>query len=294
MSQTPKFARCSSSGFKESLYECQCPWPDDIFVQCGGSGVVLSKQGNYKTAFFEAFPNNPSTFIRGEGETIEKAEANCFSKYEKIMKCDGHVYKRLHAEHGVCEKCGLFTSYCFPPEAKCSVCGKEHVNFSLDKEPLCFKHYLEAVNNITPDKIANATSYMEKSTLKYALKHKGEYDVVLENNLLDLSVDYKIQRYMDELSKGFIKFEVSLSGKVADLMEGKIPTLGFLRASTASDKVLEQNPELFKNIFRWYLNDKGLIHFDMSREEIVREFMEKTLDMLKNWDEQKSSIDDDE
>src|SRR6185437_3752203 len=120
----PKLARTS---FGEP-FACLKPWPEDMFVQCGSSGLVLGKDP-YRTAFFEAFPKNPSTFLRGEGKTIEDAEASCVEKYEKILACDEHDYARHGEEHGRCKKCGLFTSYCFPPEAVCSVCGKEHVNF---------------------------------------------------------------------------------------------------------------------------------------------------------------------
>ena len=89
--------------FNKEPYNCLKPWPEDCFCQCGGNGVVFtdnssmgelltnpkdqqeaikavlgeeSKKTHYKTAFFEAFPKNPSCFIRGEGKTIEEAEEN--------------------------------------------------------------------------------------------------------------------------------------------------------------------------------------------------------------------------
>lgn len=84
-------------------YSCKKPWDDDIFVQCGGNGIVLSQtdfqkilsdpkesldtlkaiageptnKKHYRTAFFEAFPKKPNCFLRGEGKTIEEAEENC-------------------------------------------------------------------------------------------------------------------------------------------------------------------------------------------------------------------------
>lgn len=54
-------------------WPCAFPWPEDCFCQAGHSGVVFTKSGHYRTAFFEAFPKNPNTFIRGEGSTIEVA-----------------------------------------------------------------------------------------------------------------------------------------------------------------------------------------------------------------------------
>lgn len=59
-------------------YNCICDWPDDCFVQGGGDGIVIVRDGdNYNTAYFEAFPKNPDCFIRGEGETMEDAEKRC-------------------------------------------------------------------------------------------------------------------------------------------------------------------------------------------------------------------------
>ncbi len=84
-----KMARKSWGG----EYETKANWPENCFVQCGDRGLVLSKNGNYRTAFFEACPDNiPAdgypdglgTFLRGEGESIEEAEQACFIKYEKI------------------------------------------------------------------------------------------------------------------------------------------------------------------------------------------------------------------
>lgn len=73
-------------------------WPDDCTVQWGGRGVVFSGKETYQTAFFEAFPADGSAgFLRGEGKTIEEAEADAFSQWERQAGCfrgRGHRWTR--------------------------------------------------------------------------------------------------------------------------------------------------------------------------------------------------------
>ena len=71
-------------------------WPSDTYVQWGGRGVVLradDKGGSYSTAFFEAMPAGGG-FIRGEGKSIEEAEADAFSRFEKEDACRPHRWGR--------------------------------------------------------------------------------------------------------------------------------------------------------------------------------------------------------
>lgn len=85
-------------------------WPEKCYVQWGNSGVVLSADGNYRTAFFEAFPrDNAGGFIRGEGPTIAAAEADAFSKYTKEANCN-HRWGRKGYRNGgaLCYHCGAF------------------------------------------------------------------------------------------------------------------------------------------------------------------------------------------
>jgi hypothetical protein len=124
-------SRASWSG-KEEPYPCSQAWPHDCFVQCGGDGVVLPRNTittileggdmtpiakciagslptTYRTAFFEAFPKFPDTFIRGEGATIEEAEMSCWRKYVKITSCPKHEFERRGRTDGYCycKHCGL-------------------------------------------------------------------------------------------------------------------------------------------------------------------------------------------
>ena len=127
-----RLAKRSSWIGKEDPYPCSQAWPHDCFVQCGGDGVVLprntiepilgkgditpvaqglsgSMSGAYRTAFFEAFPKFPDTFIRGEGATVEEAESSCWKKYVKITSCQKHEFDRRGRKDGYCycKHCGM-------------------------------------------------------------------------------------------------------------------------------------------------------------------------------------------
>lgn len=95
-----------------------CAWPDDATVQWGRHGIVLGDKTSYQTAFFEVFlKNNPKAdFLRGEGETLEAAEEDAFSRYRKAMACD-HLFGRRGYLNGVgrCLRCGHLKSNVFKP-----------------------------------------------------------------------------------------------------------------------------------------------------------------------------------
>lgn len=105
---------------KDAGYTPSCAWPDDCYVQWGSSGVVLGGNENYRTAFFEAFPNdNSGGFIRGEGASIEDAECKAFTRWRQESQCQ-HIWSRQVRKKdgtpgwlytnggGVCVKCGAF------------------------------------------------------------------------------------------------------------------------------------------------------------------------------------------
>lgn len=95
---------------KDTDYSPSCAWPAKCYVQWGSSGVVLSKKGNYGTAFFEAFPgDNAGGFIRGEGPTIADAEASAFAKYIKEISCSHRWGRKGYLNGGAfCHHCGAF------------------------------------------------------------------------------------------------------------------------------------------------------------------------------------------
>ena len=106
--------------WKYDGYEPSCAWPDDCYVQWGSVGVVLREAeygGSYWTAFFESFPTDPKTFIRGEGETVQVAEAKAYQAFQRYRACNGHEFERRNYTNGAgfCKHCGLFKSQAFEP-----------------------------------------------------------------------------------------------------------------------------------------------------------------------------------
>lgn len=199
----PKTARQSFG----QPWVCQKPWPEDCFVQCGGSGIVIgnAEKDSYTTAFFEAFPKEPKTFIRGEGNDVAAAEANAWDKFQKILACDQHEFVRYGTEHGICKKCKLFQSNIFPPEASCSVCGKPHVNASgPDKSPMCHKHSIEAwlaqdaaeIASNAPRASGLAGFFDGTGAAKFARLAAYRHKVEAEMGLIDLDAaeDWKIMQ----------------------------------------------------------------------------------------------------
>lgn len=99
------------------------PWPDDMFVQGGGRGIVFVGGGTaYKTAFVEAFPNNPPTFLRGEGDSIEAAEDACWARYQRMQACPAApAHGPFEAQGytngvGTCTSCGTRFTSVLPPQ----------------------------------------------------------------------------------------------------------------------------------------------------------------------------------
>lgn len=112
-------------------------WPVDCPLQAGTNGAVFDKShpdGAYNTCFFEAFPRNPSTFLRGEGATVADAETAAWQQWQRINACPA---VQTNGEHrfeargyrnggGICADCGLFSSHVFTGEDLgqfCAVCG---------------------------------------------------------------------------------------------------------------------------------------------------------------------------
>lgn len=124
-------------------YECKQDWLDDCFVQCGDEGFVVSEKDSYLTAYFEAFPNNPKTFIRGEGKTIEEAEKKAWETLQLYSSCPNHEFERRGYENGVgfCKHCNLFNSNAFEPLNKCTICEvpTHHIQ-ALNRKWYCKEH----------------------------------------------------------------------------------------------------------------------------------------------------------
>lgn len=238
-------------------YDCQKNWPTDTFMQCGQKGIVIStkkEKPSYRTAFFEAFPNDPSTFIRGEGSSIEEAEAAAFKKYEKIIACNEHDYKRrLESEHGNCVKCGLFTSNCFPPVHSCSVCQKPEVNYSFNKNHYCCEHYMQEVQTIVQNYSLTTPeyedSYSETSLNKYDVEHLAFFNLANKYNLLGESKEeYKIHNYIDKQETKFDDFVYNKAGLIYNQFLKENNPLSIFQFSKFTGKIF-LNEELYESMF---------------------------------------------
>ena len=111
------------------MYANKHPWPDTCRTQHGGNGIVLvGGDDYYRTAFFEAFPRDPDTFIRGEGPTVEAAEDAAWQQHLRHQACGGHEFESRGYKNGAgfCRHCNMFSSRVFTPEQLglyCRVCG---------------------------------------------------------------------------------------------------------------------------------------------------------------------------
>jgi len=153
-------------------YECHFDWPENCFVQCGGSGIVFTKEGaletvltapeegiktissalkspsgpeHYVTAFFEAFPRDPSCFLRGEGKSIEEAEASCWEWYQRVVACGEHEFDRRGRRdgYGFCKKCNMGSMFAGPLDT-CCVCNVPTCfAYDADQQAYCREHLQE-------------------------------------------------------------------------------------------------------------------------------------------------------
>jgi hypothetical protein len=205
-------------------YDCKHEW--NCFVQCGGSGVVFSKTGAYRTAFFEAFPNVPvKCFIRGEGESIEEAEKNAWEKYQKIISCDHKMERRTRTDgYGYCKHCS-YSSMVFEPLTKCCKC-KIPTNYGTDYKGkmYCKKHHKVRPKN--PDPKSRNGLFGELFTHRRPRKYK---------KLLKEAAAIKFKEIGYTTS---IKYSVSCVDSVKLTCQDKVITLHFTGQFTSLLKCL--------------------------------------------------------
>lgn len=189
-------------------YVCQKPWDEDMFVQCGGRGVVLKRKDpekSYTTAFFEAFPNNPSCFLRGEGSTVEEAEAACWEKYQKVITCDHEMERRDRRDgYGYCKHCA-YASMVFEPLDKCCKCGVP-TRYTTDYKGrhYCKKHGRTKPKNPNPSRMERMMDLdsrrlprKEKKLLKKAALYRFKQNGIVGKMTYkySLSPQFKISHY---------------------------------------------------------------------------------------------------
>lgn len=126
-------------------YVLRHPWPADCAVQSGGHGLVLGPTTRI-TAFFEAFPSEPKTFIRGEGATVEDAEDAAWARWVRVSAGDHeHRWETRGYRNGAgfCAECGLFASGVFDLAeigSVCEVCGVGTYWSEVDGKLYCQEH----------------------------------------------------------------------------------------------------------------------------------------------------------
>jgi hypothetical protein len=178
-------------------YDCKKEWPDDCFVQCGDTGIVFGRSGSlenvmtadnvlgalseeivdektYTTAFFEAFPKEPNTFIRGEGKNVEEAEENAWNDFQKFSLCDKHEFEKRGYKNGAgfCKHCGMFASDAFEPENKCIICGKPtYYTNDIDDNWYCEEH-----DNLMPEDKKPEWKKRHERLKKYMEEKKNKND----------------------------------------------------------------------------------------------------------------------
>lgn len=194
--------KMSSGPEYDSKYEWNC------FCQGGGSGIVLpsnsfnkifnsddpleklaeeaSDEKAYLTAFFEAFPNNPSCFLRGEGKNIEEAEEKCWQKYQKILTCNHEMERRGRTDgYAYCKHCS-YSATVFEPLTKCCKCGKP-TSYDTDfrGKYYCKKHSATKPKNPKPSvldinhkRVPRKYKKLLKKCAKNAFEYEGYYGKV--------------------------------------------------------------------------------------------------------------------
>lgn len=130
---------------KRNGYEVHHDWPIATLLSAGGAGIVLTANGARGTAFFEATVISPSTFIRGEGDTMREAENAAWSQYQGYIQCPGHEFEARNYRNGAgfCRRCNMFKSKAFTPEdlgMSCDVCGTPTYWCAIGERTFCEAH----------------------------------------------------------------------------------------------------------------------------------------------------------
>lgn len=250
-------------------YDCVFEWPDNCFVQCGERGIVGSKLGNvYETAFFEAFPKEPSTFIRGEGKNIQEAEEQAWNQYNKHLVCNHHEYKRhgQDSEHGICIHCGLFTSHVFPPVHFCSICNKKEVPLEYDHKHYCLEHFISEMPKFSFSDFEE-DDYNNKEYLLFTKCEALRFDVLCRHNLINsLSEEYKEINKWNKLTDSFSTYFHNKIIEEANIIEIKLNIFDHIR----SKRNISKDSKLYQQIFSNYLH-KEFKELNFSNKDVSLE-----------------------
>lgn len=161
----------------DSVYDWSC------FCQGGDNGVVFSKKGNYNTAFFEAFPDDPKCFLRGEGKNIQEAEQAAWNKYQKILVCNHEMERRGRTDgYAYCKHCS-YASTVFEPLTKCCKCGVPTAYASDYRgKHYCKKHSRVMPKDPNPSRVSRLRENGKKLPRKYKKSLKKAAECVFQYN----------------------------------------------------------------------------------------------------------------
>ena len=182
-------------------YDCKYDW--GCFCQAGEHGVVFYSNGNYSTAFFEAFPEKPKCFLRGEGKTVEEAEEKCWQKYQKVITCN-HEMERRHRTDGYayCKHCD-YSAMVFEPLTKCCKCGVP----TAYAEDMRGKYFCKKCSHTIPRKYMDDLDPNKKAKRRLPRKLKK---MVKQGASIRL---YQTHRYEKITFKYYFDLELSGNGK---------------------------------------------------------------------------------
>lgn len=256
----------ASRSFGEG-YHCLKDWPEDTYTQCGDKGVVLGNKP-YRTAFFEAFPKEPKTFIRGEGQTVEEAEEKAWNKYQSIINCEKHYFNRVgNTETAVCHLCNLKLTQYYPPIGSCCVCGKEHTKNIIKSKIYCIDHFLEEIQEINKlNKYENILDLFNIELIGENNNSEEEYylyeeyliaSYALKNSFLNNMEEHEKSNYIDEMS---YKFSDYLNKIVYKAFKKESETTGSHYLFTMNAKILQiksftYNKKLIETILKSFFEN---------------------------------------
>lgn len=240
-------------------YQCRKEWPDDCSVQCGGRGIVGTSTGVYETAFFEASPKDPSTFIRGEGKSILDAEEDAWNRYQRILACPEHEYQRHGAgsEHGICIHCQLFSSHVFPPVYSCKCCGKNEVALEHEGHHFCLTHYCETMSYYKISDIKPESLFDDAAFLQIEIQKAAQFNILIEEGLFDAeAVEYlEINHWEKELRDFNTHYGRNKIIQIANSMNEGIALFRLFSIK----KEMNAHADIHRHIFKEFLGLKGKI-----------------------------------
>lgn len=284
---------CSKSEVAKCEWEKEFPeefLTKDLFIQGGGSGVVLSQDGNYITSFVEVFPNfikdkdrKFSSFIRGEGSSIEEAELNAFNKVKKSKECINHDWDRRDRTNGnaFCTKCRVFNSKALPPLTSCVTCNVATTYKSINKDYYCLKHFYDLNSNILlkteisewsmkdyekfhkriyneiRHKIKNSTFSLSRKQINQLIKHKTEEEIrprIISFSGLTISFRYPfIDHFITKqlLSKNIVSLE-----NIKDNRRIRALVFIYINEYSILNNTNNKYQEFFNNLENLYLDLK--------------------------------------